>query len=199
MKLLNKKRIPKRGDTFFKCLIQIFQGTYGFHLRDPKLPKYQLRIINFIYDVHFEIGYQISKFVTTPIRQFFDGIANIFKFLPIVWRDRDWDHSFLLTIIEFKLRNMAHYHKNYGMTTVRNKIAKKLTKMADITDRISENNYLGEEIDILFNKYDNGSEEDHMKLHAELKKVYKREAAMLKRDKKAFCKIFMEDLESFWD
>lgn len=34
-------------------------------------------------------------------------IKRIVSWLPILWADRDWDHSFLLEIMAFKLRRMA--------------------------------------------------------------------------------------------
>jgi len=34
------------------------------------------------------------------------GVKNLWKWFPIIWKDRDWDYYFLLEMIETKLDNM---------------------------------------------------------------------------------------------
>ena len=40
------------------------------------------------------------------------GIKNLWKWFPIVWKDRDWDHTFIYKILEFKLKNQSKYIGN---------------------------------------------------------------------------------------
>jgi len=40
------------------------------------------------------------------VRSFFRGIRNIFYYLPVVWRDRDWDHSYILELLRHKLKSV---------------------------------------------------------------------------------------------
>ena len=42
-------------------------------------------------------------------RQFRDGISNLIVWFPIIWKDRDWDHTFMLDILSFKLHRMNKY------------------------------------------------------------------------------------------
>ena len=37
------------------------------------------------------------------------GISNLWAWLPIIWKDRDWDSWFIYQIIEFKLRRQSNY------------------------------------------------------------------------------------------
>lgn len=37
------------------------------------------------------------------------GIKNLWKWLPLVWKDRDWDDYFILEALKFKLKNTADY------------------------------------------------------------------------------------------
>lgn len=37
------------------------------------------------------------------------GIKNIIKWFRIVWRDRDYDDSFILEVLKFKIKNTADY------------------------------------------------------------------------------------------
>lgn len=44
------------------------------------------------------------------------GIRNLIIWLPIIWRDRDWDWQFLSEIMQFKLRNMSRFFRALGCT-----------------------------------------------------------------------------------
>jgi hypothetical protein len=37
------------------------------------------------------------------------GVRNLWRWAPIIWRDRDWDHGYLSRILEFKLYTMYNY------------------------------------------------------------------------------------------
>ena len=44
------------------------------------------------------------------------GIRNLIKWFPIVWKDRDYDHSYIMYTLRFKIQNTADYiekHKRY--------------------------------------------------------------------------------------
>ena len=41
------------------------------------------------------------------IRQFFRRIAKIFIYLPIIWKDEDWDYEYVLDLIDFKIARMG--------------------------------------------------------------------------------------------
>lgn len=37
------------------------------------------------------------------------GFSNLRKWLPIVWKDRDWDHHYIFESLKFKIKNTADY------------------------------------------------------------------------------------------
>ena len=39
------------------------------------------------------------------------GIKNLWKWFPLVWKDRDWDDHFIFEALKFKIRNTARYIK----------------------------------------------------------------------------------------
>jgi len=39
------------------------------------------------------------------------GIKNLWKWFPVIWKDRNFDHSYIYYIIEFKLKNQSKYIK----------------------------------------------------------------------------------------
>jgi hypothetical protein len=42
-------------------------------------------------------------------RDVIKGIKNLWKWFPIVWKDRDWDDSYIFDVLKFKLKNTADY------------------------------------------------------------------------------------------
>lgn len=50
------------------------------------------------------------------ITGFFKNINNVIRWIPIIWKDRDWDYGFALEIERNKLRNMLKWYEdnNYG-------------------------------------------------------------------------------------
>jgi hypothetical protein len=43
------------------------------------------------------------------IREFITGVKNLIKWFPIIWNDRDWDHTFIYKILQFKLTQQSKY------------------------------------------------------------------------------------------
>jgi len=42
-------------------------------------------------------------------KDFINGVKNLWKWFPTIWKDRDWDHSFIFDIIIQKLKNQYNY------------------------------------------------------------------------------------------
>ena len=43
------------------------------------------------------------------VKQFFKRIYNLYRWLPIIWKDQDWDDYYIFEILKFKLKNQAEY------------------------------------------------------------------------------------------
>ena len=44
-------------------------------------------------------------------RDVIQGFKNLWRWLPIVWKDRDWDHHFIFEVLKFKIKNTANLTK----------------------------------------------------------------------------------------
>ncbi len=64
------------------------------------------------------------------------GICNIVRWAPIVFWDRQWDHAYLLQILEFKLRLMEVAFRTGGMGVSSEKDARNMLIAADLCWRI---------------------------------------------------------------
>ncbi len=43
------------------------------------------------------------------------GIKNLWYWLPVIWKDRNWDHDFIFDVLSHKLKAQASYIGKYGL------------------------------------------------------------------------------------
>ena len=116
-----------------------------------------------------------------------NGIKNLIKWFPIVWRDRDWDEAYLLTVMEFKFKNMSHLHKNYGHLENSELYASQLARAAELTERIKNDRlHYSEEVEVLHNQ---GKIREAMELEHEL----------YTKDLDELTTLIKENLHHWWD
>lgn len=70
------------------------------------------------------------------------GIPNLIKWAPVIWRDKDWDQYFLYVILKFKLEQMEKLHLEYGHTLNAEKYAGEMRTCILLLDRIIKDDYL---------------------------------------------------------
>lgn len=73
-------------------------------------------------------------------------LIKIIQWLPILWNDYDWDYSYLLTLIDYKLKRMQKALKE-GMA-IQEHIDAKVKEIQDVRDiikQIEEDNFIEKE------------------------------------------------------
>src|SRR5690348_15931637 len=70
------------------------------------------------------------------------GIRNLVRWLPVIWRDQDWDEGFMLTMWESKFRNMADFFaSDNAWTGDAPEHAHQLRQCAELCRRIHADEY----------------------------------------------------------
>jgi hypothetical protein len=83
--------------------------------------------------------------MTNLINKFYiiiESIQNVIKWFPVIWHDRDWDHSYFYNILHFKLRNMEEYFNSeyvWGANALKD--AKRIKTARILVKRLLEDNY----------------------------------------------------------
>lgn len=80
-------------------------------------------------------------------KDFISGVKNLYKWLPIIWKDRNWDNFYIYQIMEFKLRNQAKYIGTNDRHTRAKKDARDMLICADLIAKIKDSYYDGEYMD----------------------------------------------------
>ena len=89
------------------------------------------------------------------LRGIWKGIRNIFKWLPIIWYDRDWDYYFLYKVLYFKLSGMEKHLRLYGNHEDAEKDADVIKVCVDALERLIEDDYCSELLDQHRSKWGN--------------------------------------------
>ncbi len=66
---------------------------------------------------------------------------RLLAWLPVIWNDAEFDHSYLFRIMEFKLRRMAWYQRKYGHHVCSERTAQQQTEAAALCRRMANEDY----------------------------------------------------------
>lgn len=67
------------------------------------------------------LNYLFRIYIKRPISK----IIKIFNYIPILWKDEDWDYSYLLDLVDYKLKRMCYCLANNDIVE-NNELAKML-------------------------------------------------------------------------
>ena len=81
------------------------------------------------------------------IRYIYRKIRNLIRWTPIIWKDQDWDHTFIFEILKFKLKNQAEYIGGQDRHTTAKRDAEIMMTCVRLIDRIQDGFYDGEYAD----------------------------------------------------
>jgi hypothetical protein len=53
--------------------------------------------------------FTIRRYMPIWLKTFIDGVFNIIRWIPVIYRDNDWDSTYILDILKYKLINQRAY------------------------------------------------------------------------------------------
>lgn len=133
------------------------------------------------------------------------GISNIIRWMPVLYKDRDYDHSFILRVLRFKLQKVSEYFKEHGISEDNDKNIGNIDHAIYLLDRLIEEDYCDSEYKALKDKY---SEYDffkdinnpkYKKYREGLSKIFKKASKEQDLDKKELFKLLNDHIEKWWD
>lgn len=88
-----------------------------------------------------EFKFWFSHKIEFPIKSFFTGISNLWKWKSVIWKDRDFDYIFLLTILKFKIDKMIELYDHRDRYVGQERDKQKLKLCSNLLDRLIKNDY----------------------------------------------------------
>jgi hypothetical protein len=140
------------------------------------------------------------------VSEVIDGIGNLIKWFPVIWKDRWWDYSFLAKIISHKLFLDAKEYEKQGIHLYADRDARKMKICAELMRRIGDYDYFEKktklwDLDLDYEKIpghsicDPISNKDRMKL----RRAEKNEEGLRKYYLNYFFKLMVKNIQTWWD
>jgi hypothetical protein len=118
------------------------------------------------------------------VRTWYKRIKNIIRWIPILWKDRDWDYWYTFEILKVKLKFQSEHFRKYGYHVSSERDAQKMELCIRLIDKVQNEYYLDEQLmkkDPITDK----NIEDAISKHDKAKKL--------------LFNILENNIESWWD
>ncbi len=113
------------------------------------------KIINLFNQIHdfywYNLGYRV--------RYFRHGLYNLYRWLPTVWRDRDYDDYFIFEILKVKLKNQAEHIKKSNNHTTASRDAQRMLLCVSLIDKIQNDFYSVESFEYCLSDIDSETQQ----------------------------------------
>lgn len=106
------------------------------------------KVLKIIEDIQYWWN-NYGQFILKNIKQ---GLINLYLWFPIIWKDRNWDHSFIFDILKFKLKQQSLYIGSKDRHTRAKIDARNMIICVDLIEKIQDGFYEMEFFDYHKNK-----------------------------------------------
>lgn len=129
------------------------------------------------------------------------GVKNIIAYAPIIYKDREYDWTYLTELMIFKMERMKRFHDKDAHYVGTEKNVKRLKVMIATLDRITNKDYSSEDYDKLIATFgeDKVFDSDDRSMDKVKAAIYSRERYMEQQDMELFVRYFTKYLKSLWD
>ena len=77
-------------------------------------------------------------------RDFKTGVKNIVYWLPVIWKDRNWDHRYIYTILQHKLKAQSKYIGDRGIHVTAKRDVEIMMTCVRLIDKVGDEFYSSE-------------------------------------------------------
>ena len=111
------------------------------------------------------------------------GVQNLYKWFWVIWKDRDWDHYYILQLLKFKLEKQSKHLADVGFHNNAQRDAELMMTCVRLINKLQNEEYYDEMY-------------EHRPLTLELVSKYQ---AKHNKAKRLLFKILEERIEEWWD
>ena len=86
-------------------------------------------------------------------KEFIRGIENLWYWLPVIWKDRNWDHQFIFDILSHKLKAQSAYIGGRGNHVSAERDAEIMMTCTRLIDKVTDEYYGMEYMDYYKDKH----------------------------------------------
>lgn len=105
----------------------------------PKPPKSSWYLFKLVWSKRWED----LRYLPKQIKEF---LRRLWLFLPVIWRDRDYDYSSIYSLLKVKLEQMAKHMREHDMHVCSQRRVKQMEFAVFLIDKISDDYYWEQEM-----------------------------------------------------
>lgn len=165
--------------------------------------------------------YKVKRTYKQHIKPFFylQNYKRFFKWIPVIWNDREWDYYFLFQLLKHKLKKDSKYFEKHGIGANNKKIAREMRLCINLIDRIIKDDYCSDMLDKIDEKYGKfilvptnkvgytsltreklkDNEELHEKYRKDTKKMVAHADYLREQDKEFLFDLLKKNIFHWWD
>jgi len=101
----------------------------------------------YLYTLSYDGWWEVWGWICVPfwkLRIWTESVIHIISWVPVLWKDRDWDHQYFHIMMREKLHRMGKNIYHHGMSADREKTAKQIAIAVYLLDRIIAHEYCEE-------------------------------------------------------
>lgn len=137
-------------------------------------------------------------------RRFLEQLYNLWRWLPVIWRDKDWDYVYLLRLMQVKCKHMAELHEENRRHVGWERTVRELRIVAHLLDRLATDDYCDEEYLTHIAKWPRVSIGNHWPAatpleSCEFRRIMKREAILRRQDMDMLLNLLRRKMRTWWD
>lgn len=143
--------------------------------------------------------------IPVQVRMFCESVKKLWQWLPIIWKDRDWDPAYFDDILRFKLTNMANYLEKSNMYIGVEQNVKQIRFCIRILDRMRDDyeaythpGYKKHLEEVIFTQ-EYLNREQTPEEHEQMLKWFAWDKHWRERDRKLLYAVLCKYGEEFWD
>jgi hypothetical protein len=72
------------------------------------------------------------------------GVKNLYKWFWVIWKDRDWDHHYILEVLKFKLEKQAKHLADVGFHNDAQRDAERMMTCVRLINKLQNEEYYDE-------------------------------------------------------
>lgn len=103
--------------------------------------------------IFYKIKWWIKLDAKYTHKHLIQGVKNLWRWFPTIWKDRDWDDHFIWVILEKKLIHQAKYIGSRGIHLDANRDAQRMMTCVRLIQRVRDEDYHMEYMDYHKSEY----------------------------------------------
>jgi hypothetical protein len=86
-------------------------------------------------------------------KDFYQGVKNLIKWFPVIWKDRSWDDHYIWEVLKIKLKFQADYIGKRGIHLDAKRDAQRMMTCVGLIEKVQEESYQTEYSDYHYSEF----------------------------------------------